>query len=99
MNEIYTLLMNVIILVLNALLLYICNKLKKKMPKDVSDTLYEALKQLQEANESDSKYVDTIHELQELLTQVKMTKDEILNLYKHCECTVQILSNSKEDKK
>ena len=99
MNEIYTLLMNVAILVLNALLLYICNKLKKKMPKDVSDTLYEALKQLQEANESDSKYVDTIHELQELLTQVKMTKDEILNLYKHCECTVQILSNSKEEKK
>jgi len=99
MNEIYTLLMNVVILVLNALLLYICNKLKKKMPKDVSDTLYEALKQLQEANESDSKYVDTIHELQELLTQVKMTKDEILNLYKHCECTVQILSNSKEEKK
>ena len=83
MNEIYTLLMNVAILVLNAVLLYICNKLKKKMPKDVSDTLYEALKQLQEANESDSKYVDTIHELQELLTQVKMTKDEILKLYKH----------------
>ena len=99
MNEIYTLLMNVAILVLNALLLYICNKLKKKMPKELSDTLYEALKQLQEANESDSKYVDTIHELQELLTQVKMTKDEILNLYKHCECTVQILSNSKEEKK
>ena len=99
MNEISTLLMNVAILVLNALLLYICNKLKKKMPKELSDTLYEALKQLQEANESDSKYVDTIHELQELLTQVKMTKDEILNLYKHCECTVQILSNSKEEKK
>ena len=99
MNEIYTLLMNVAILVLNALLLYICNKLKKKMPKDVSDTLYEALKQLQEAKDSDPQYVDTIHELQELLTQVKMTKDEILNLYKHCECTVQILSNSKEEKK
>ena len=99
MNEIYTLLMNVVILVLNALLLYICNKLKKKMPKDVSDTLYEALKQLQEAKDSDPQYVDTIHELQELLTQVKMTKDEILNLYKHCECTVQILSNSKEEKK
>ena len=99
MNEISTLLMNIVILVLNALLLYICNKLKKKLPKDVSDTLSEALKGLQEVKDSDPRYVDTIHELQELLTQVRMTKEEILNLYKHCECTVQILSNSKEDKK
>ena len=99
MSELSTLLLNVAILILNALLVYICNKLKKKLPKDVSDTLSEALKGLQEAKDSDPRYADTIHELQELLTQVRMTKEEILNLYKHCECTVQILSNSKEDKK
>ena len=98
MTELSTLLMNVAILILNALLVYICNKLKKKLPKDVSDTLTEALKSLQEAKDSDPRYVDTIHELQELLTQVKLTKKEILNLYKHCECTVQILSRSKEEK-
>lgn len=98
MTELSTLLMNVAILILNALLLCICNKLKKKLPQDVSGTLSEALKGLQEAKDSDPKYVDTIHEIQELLTQVKMTKEEILNLYKHCECTVQILSKSKEDK-
>ncbi len=98
MSEISTLLMNVAILILNALLVYICNNLKKKLPKDVSDTLSEALEELQEAKDSNPKYVDTINELKELLTQVKLTKEEILNLYKHCECTVQILSKSKEDK-
>lgn len=98
MTELSTLLMNVAILILNALLVCICNKLKTKLPKDVSDTLSEAIKGLQETKDSDTKYLDTIHELQELLTQVKMTKEEILNLYKHCECTVQILSKSKEDK-
>ena len=98
MTELSTLLMNVAILILNALLVYICNKLKKKLPKDVSDTLYDAFKGLQETKDSDPKYAETIHELKELLTQVRMTKEEILNLYKHCECTVQILSKSKEDK-
>lgn len=98
MTEVSTLLMNVAILILNALLLRICKKLKQNLPKDMLGTLSEALKWLQEAKDSDPKYVDTIHELQELLTQVKMTKEEILNLYKHCECTVQILSKSKEDK-
>lgn len=98
MSEISTLLMNVAILILNALLVYICNKLKKKLPKDVSNTLSDALKELQEAKDSDPQYVDTINELKELLKQVKLTKEEILNLYKHCECTVQILSRSKEEK-
>lgn len=98
MTELSTLLMNVAILILNALLVYICNKLKNKLPKNVSDTICEALKRLQEAKDSDPQYVDTINELKELLTQVRMTKEDILNLYKHCECTVQILSRSKEDK-